>query len=410
MTESSDPQPKHKPEAALLPTVRQFVLNQMNIRQDGRLLFHNYDFTIKLADKTAEIARGQGLPPERAEIPQLAAWFVALGYFFDYENHAKRSDAVASRFLEAQNYPLEKRKQILACLQVLKPEKKPATPEEELLKDAYTIINYIDQYGERNPLKKLEWELMTERQYGKLEWAQLQLQHLLSARLYTHYARSTYEGFLAQNIRRQKEAVEKIIRRQGVPFEEIENLPAENFEGLEEGVPQRALQTFFRTNFRNHINLSAIADNKANIMISVNSILISVLLTILTYRNMANINPKVVLPAVIFLVSALASLIFAILSARPKVTNLNGSSMPKEAVRKNIVFFGNFVQLDLDQYEEAVDAMFRDSSLLYGNMARDLYHLGQVLAKKYHYLSIAYNIFMMGFIVSVITFLIVLFL
>ena len=80
--------------------------------------------------------------------------------------------------------------------------------------------------------------------------------------------------------------------------------------------------------------------------------------------------------------------------------------MPLEEVQKNIVFFGNFVHLDLDKFEEAVDAMFRDSELIYGNMVRDLYFLGKVLDEKYRYLSISYNVFMIGFVVTVLTFMI----
>ncbi|RMF21352.1 MAG: phosphohydrolase, partial [Bacteroidetes bacterium] len=47
--------------------------------------------------------------------------------------------------------------------------------------------------------------------------------------------------------------------------------------------------------------------------------------------------------------------------------------------------------------------------LLYGNMARDLYHLGKVLDKKYRYLTISYNLFMVGFIATVLSFLVLLF-
>ena len=57
----------------------------------------------------------------------------------------------------------------------------------------------------------------------------------------------------------------------------------------------------------------------------------------------------------------------------------------------------------------AMDAMLRDGELLYGNMTRDLYFLGKVLEKKYRYLSISYNIFMVGFIITVGLFLITLF-
>lgn len=406
MTELSHHSSDQPAGADLLPAVRQFVLAQMNRRPDNRLVYHNYDFTIRLVDKTEEIAAGQSLAPEQQEASQLAAWFVALGYLVDYEDHTKNSQTLAARFLEAQKYPAEKRKKVLDCLRTLAEEKAPVDPEEQVLRDAYTVVNYTSGYAERSALRKLERELMTGRQSDPLEWSQLQLQRLLSARLYTHYARARYEGVLAQNIRWQKERVEKMVRKQDFGLPEEASIFTERFQGLEEGVPQRALQTFFRSNFRNHINLSAIADNKANIMISVNSILISVLITFLSYRNIGENNPAILLPVVIFIVSGAASLIFAVLSARPKVTNLNQEA---QNVQKNIVFFGNFVHLDLDQYEAAMDAVFRSDELMYGNLTRDLYYLGKVLDKKYRYLSVSYTIFMIGFVTTVLTFLIILF-
>ena len=114
----------------------------------------------------------------------------------------------------------------------------------------------------------------------------------------------------------------------------------------------------------------------------------------------------VLLPVVIFLVTGLASLIFAVLSIRPKVTSLLGDKFDLEKAKRNIIFFGNHVNLSLEQYEEAMDAMFRDSELMYGNMTRDMYYLGKVLDKKYRFLTISYNIFMVGFVATVLTFLV----
>ncbi|MBX2927165.1 MAG: hypothetical protein KF852_04960 [Saprospiraceae bacterium] len=181
------------------------------------------------------------------------------------------------------------------------------------------------------------------------------------------------------------------------------------FYGIERKIPRRGIQSFFRTNYRNHINLSAIADNKANIMISVNSILISVLITILSYRNIAETNPKVLLPVILFLVSGLCSLIFAVLAARPKVTRLHSGAQIPDLSKSNLVFFGNFVSLPLEDYEEAMGRLFRDGELLYGNMVRDMYYLGKVLDKKYRYLTVSYTLFMVGFIASVLLFIVTLF-
>lgn len=192
------------------------------------------------------------------------------------------------------------------------------------------------------------------------------------------------------------------------PHVDDQNPP--NFKGLERKVPLRAIQSFLRTNYRNHIELSAIADNKANIMISVNSILISVLITLLSYRNIGETNPKIVLPVVIFLVSGLFSLLFAVLAARPKVTRLPLGRQTQDLGKANLVFFGNFVQLDLSTYEKAMDRLFRDGELLYGNMVRDMYYLGRVLDRKYRFLTVSYTVFMVGFIASVVLFIVTLFL
>lgn len=144
-------------------------------------------------------------------------------------------------------------------------------------------------------------------------------------------------------------------------------------------------------------------------MISVNSIVISILISFLSYRNIAEVKPHILLPVIIFLMTGLTSLIFAVLSARPKVTALNRNKTNPAEVRKNVAFFGNFITLELHEYETAMDSLFRSTELLYGNMARDLYYLGKVLDKKYRYLTVSYNLFMVGFAATVLTFLFVLF-
>ena len=252
---------------------------------------------------------------------------------------------------------------------------------------------------------RLEKELVSGNSIHKNEWAKIQLNQLLKARFYTPYAKVNFEPVIAQNILTQKQIAEKIGNAPVIS----DNTLLRKFQSLERKLPNSGTQTFFRTNYRNHINLSAIADGKANIMITVNALLISVVISIITYKNITETTPSVLFPAVIFLITGLSSLIFAVLSARPKVTSLNEGEPSFDEAKKNIIFFGNFIKMDLEKYEEAMDSMFRDSELLYGNMTRDLYHLGKVLDKKYRYLTMSYNIFMVGFVATVLTFLILLF-
>ena len=373
-----------------------------------RLVFHSFHFARDLVDTAQGLCEAMEVTAPTRELVQTAAWLLPTGYLVNYPDPVEASGHNARDFIREQqltNYPVEVL--LLLITRVMK-RQPPQNQAEQILSDAYHIVTYIDDYDSRHALMRLEQELMLNRRHDRLEWCQLELRELLGVKLYTPHAREHYEGRLAEHILGRKQRIDKLSRRQSLDIlaEEGANKP---FRHLEQGDTARAIQTFFRANYRNHINLSAIADNKANIMISVNSILISVLITFLSYRNIGENNPAILLPVVIFIVAGAASLIFAVLSARPKVTMLNQKGQSPQELQRNIVFFGNFVHLDLDQYEAAMDAMFRSDELIYGNLTRDLYHLGKVLDKKYRYLSVSYTIFMIGFVTTVLTFLIILF-
>lgn len=165
----------------------------------------------------------------------------------------------------------------------------------------------------------------------------------------------------------------------------------------------RAIQTFFRNSYRSHNSLSALADRKANIMVRLNSLLSSLLLVF--FSEIVESNLTAMVAAVILLVTCLVSLVFAALAARPDVTQHPIQGKP-EAARKSIFFFGNFIQLELPTYEETMSEVLGRTALIYQNMVRDLYFLGKVLDKKFKQLKLAYNIFIMGFLIAVSTFLV----
>ena len=383
----------------ILISAQRYVLRFFNDRGDNRLIHHDYRQTTRIVRAVEHIAQVDFYPNEVAEVAQLAAWFVNVGYAENYAEPLPGSVAQAEAFLQQQNYPTPK---VLRCLRSLHDER-PGKPAEQLLRDAVNGVRYGADFAVQAPLERLEMELIQQRKYDKVDWVQYQLQQLLAVRFYTDFGKREYAPVLADNLLEHKAVVEKALRN--APAQSISGLDRK-FQNLERKQPNSGVQTFFRTNYRNHIHLSAIADNKANIMISVNAILISVIITILTYQNITEAKPAVLLPAVIFLCSGLTSLIFAVLSARPKVTNVNLTNESLDTVQRNIVFFGNFIQLDLERYEQAIDAVLRDGELLYGNMSRDLYFLGKVLDKKYRYLTVSYNVFMIGFGATVLTFLV----
>ncbi len=382
----------------------QYVLELFNKQDTTRLLFHNYQHTVEIVQLINDIAgvSDSNYDEEVKEIAQIAGWFYNVGYLKDYRNQRERSIEMLRKFLQFHKYPATNIFRAESCLKLVKTDIEPSKAEQKLLIDAVHAYEATTNFAQLNPLEKLEWELLRKTNITRLEWEQLQQQSLFKRKFYTPYAKMTFEPIIAKNILAQEKVVANLLKKKENRIAESGGL--RKYEGIERKLPERATQTYFRTNYRNHINLSAIADNKANIMLGINAIMMSVVITIISYGNIAFDRPMIVMPVVIFMITGLTSMIFSVLAARPKITSLNSKETPSEEAKKNIIYFGNFVNLELETYEEAVDAMLRDSELMYGNMTRDLYYLGKVLDKKYRLLTVSYNIFMIGFIATVLTF------
>lgn len=165
----------------------------------------------------------------------------------------------------------------------------------------------------------------------------------------------------------------------------------------------RAVQTYFRNSYRTHISLSALADRKSNIMVRLNSILIG--LIIIFFKTVTAEDYAAMVTGVIFMLTAVTSLVFAALAARPHITSLLNADSSLDEAKRNLFFFGNYVQVDLGKYEEYANYILKHPDLVYDNMLRDLYYLGKVLDLKFRLLKYSYSIFVWGLVTTVIAFL-----
>jgi hypothetical protein len=144
------------------------------------------------------------------------------------------------------------------------------------------------------------------------------------------------------------------------------------------------------------------ADHKANILISVNSIIISVILSLLL-RKLQD-EPYLTIPSIIFLAVAVTTIVLAILATRPKISGGTFTNQDILDKKTNLLFFGNFHRASFEEYNIAMRNMMIDTDYLYGSLIKDIYYLGVVLGRKYRLVRLAYNIFMIGIVVSVIAF------
>ena len=160
----------------------------------------------------------------------------------------------------------------------------------------------------------------------------------------------------------------------------------------------------FRVTMRNHLKLSDIADTKANILLSVNAIIISLVLANLIPKLDNPSNDYLIIPAAIFVTFSVISMIMSIMATRPNVTSGEFTKKDVEQKKVNLLFFGNFHKMKLQDYEWAIQELIKDQTYVYSSLTKDLYFLGLVLNRKYKLLRWTYTIFMIGMILSVIAF------
>lgn len=169
----------------------------------------------------------------------------------------------------------------------------------------------------------------------------------------------------------------------------------------------KGIETMFRTSYRTHLDLSNLADTKANIMISINGIIISILFAS-TSSSVLLQSRLFLLPTGVLLVFCLLSLVYAVLAARPRVTRKETTLDQIKEGKANILFFGNFTSLAEEEFVDGMEHLIREPERAYRNMIRDIYGLGSVLETKYRLLRTSYTIFMFGLIAGVLLFLVAL--
>jgi hypothetical protein len=138
----------------------------------------------------------------------------------------------------------------------------------------------------------------------------------------------------------------------------------------------------------------------------VNAIIISIALGSLIPRLDNPSNAHLILTTMILILFSVITIIFAIQSTRPKVTEGKFTRADVEKKRVNLLFFGNFHQVPLQEFTWAVREMMQDKDYLYNSMIKDLYFLGIVLNRKYKLLRKTYTLFTIGIILSVVAFMI----
>ena len=170
---------------------------------------------------------------------------------------------------------------------------------------------------------------------------------------------------------------------------------------------ERGRETLFRVAYQHQSKLIQIADYKANMNISLSTMVISGIIAITGYGAVAgkieNFNSSLFIPIAGIVLACLLALVFAIQAARPKLIMSANTQDPGK--KSSLLFFGVIAGYTQDQYLQQMKALLASENEVYEHMTIDLYNQGKILKRKYNLLMYSYQVLMYGFVFNVLLFL-----
>ncbi|MES2266863.1 MAG: Pycsar system effector family protein [Bacteroidota bacterium] len=402
----------------LLHQVREYALSYYKTHGDDKLIYHDKQHTEGMVGAAMQIGNHYQLNDRDFFIVQVAAWFHDLGYMVDKEHHEAQSAVLAENFLEKHNVPEADIADIKGCIMATKMPQKPATLLDKIICDADLFHLGSDDFAKNDKRLLKEVRALYKPDLTKQEWRKKSLTFLKEHRYHTDYAQVLLNDGKLANIKvleakiaeDDSKVVEK-TEKEAEEFNQIMQLPdkpaaaeTEEKKKKKQERPEKGIETMFRISSSNHQRLSDMADNKAHIMITVNSIILSAVISLLL-RKLTEYE-YLAIPTFILLSISLLAMTFSILATRPSIPEGIFKRSDVDEKKVNLLFFGNFYKMPLDDYTYGMVKMMDDKEFLYGSLIKDVYFQGVVLGKKYRLLRIAYNVFMFGLIAAVFAFII----
>ncbi|MCB0493578.1 MAG: HD domain-containing protein [Cyclobacteriaceae bacterium] len=365
--------------------------------------YHNIYHTKKVAEAVREIGEKSRLTDDQLETAIIAAWIHDTGYILGCENHETNSVEAAKKILTEWGASTEKIEAVCGAIEATEMPQHPQNIVDMVVCDAdlYHLSNEdLLETGQR--LRK-EMAHVKKKEFTDKEWIQYNLKFLEGHSYFTEYGKTVLEKRKRKNIKKLKREIDPKTSKKYL------NTLEKELEKLQRKLdktnrPERGVETMFRITSQNHITLSEMADSKANIMVSINAIILSVIVSVL-FRKLEEF-PDLLIPTLMLVGSCLLTIVYAVLATRPNISSGKFTTDDIKKKKTNLLFFGNFHGMELENYEWGVKEMMKDADFLYSSIIKDIYFNGKVLARKYKLLRISYSIFMYGFVASILAFLI----
>jgi predicted metal-dependent HD superfamily phosphohydrolase len=378
--------------------VRVYLTNELS----QPYCYHNLQHTENIINAINEIADGMRLNDQQRLILLVAGWFHDVGYVYTIEGHEQVGARMAERFLKDRKVDAEDISKVKSCILSTRYPQHPGSILEQVICDADLLHLGQKDFLHKTALIREEWSLTRNLNYTEEQWHALNLEFISKHVFHTAYCKKNYDKRKNKNIVFIAKLMKENKKTESFQVTIEKAIEPESERNGKEMKLERGVETLFRTTSRNHMQLSSMADTKAHILLTINSILISIVISFLSKR--VEQSTYLVWPTALLLLVCLVTVVFAVLTTKPKISK--GLFTKEQVARReaNLMFFGNFHNMDLKTYDWGVKEIINDRDYLYSSLTRDVYYLGKVLALKYRYLNIGYKVFMYGLIVSVVAY------
>lgn len=401
--------------STILEQAQHYVRNYFDHHVIENLYYHNLKHTEQVVEAATRIAQHYQLNDTDHFTVSIAAWFHDIGYLSGgAKGHEERGAKMAQAYLEGTGVEHAVIEGVSRCIMATQLPQRAVGLTEQIVCDADLFHLGTDAFSERNKLMRKEAEATGGRKISKEEWRRSTIRFLEAHQYYTDYCRLLLNGKQLENLNKLRlkdpehggNALEGLLHEHGVDGANDGGASLSEKKGKKDKDkdPGRGIDTVFRITSNNNQRLSSQADSKAHILIQVNAIIISVLLSLLLRKIEDHTN--LAIPATLLLTVNLITIVFSILATRPHIPPGTFSKADLDEKKVNLLFFGNFYRMSLEDYAGGMLIMMDDKDFLYGSLIRDVYFQGIALGKKYRWLRLSYNVFMYGLIASVLAFLI----
>ncbi|HNR06031.1 MAG TPA: DUF5706 domain-containing protein [Saprospiraceae bacterium] len=372
--------------AAILQEAKNYVKDLLTSQLNGTYWYHNWEHTEYVFEEAMALGESAGLSESEKEILGLSALFHDTGFVKAYQDHVSNSKVIAKEYLLSRGYGQEQTAGVLENIEATRMPHTGTGKLGALLQDADLALLASEDAIQKSENLRRELAVFENKHFSDAEWVKHNLDFYKAVVYQTAEGKRKYEA--------GKEKIRDILKEKNKKSKKDESSLINS---------NRTAEMLFKTALRNHINLTQIADNKSNIMLSINALIVTFALPLM-YEQMQSQQWYFLIPVFILGGTCLISIIYAALATRPGTVKGKFNLADIQAGKGSLFFFGNFFKTPLKDYIPAMKQALAKAENLDDSAIIDLYFLGKSVGLKFELLRKCYSFFLVGITLSSVLF------